>query len=250
MANIFHPRYNKKIFKPEYYDSNYSVIIGSGPDMSNPYEIGSQNPYERWTAYIWGRWHEAGTFGNNSWNCNSDIGNIVWWINTQSTAQNKREIYDFWWDASIFDYTQASTGDQYYYRNLDNINRYPYPTKVGQIVTFRDENVSPWVLQPLCAGVVEIFTSFSDYWISILDVYSYYEQHTWPTDPDPIILVHVLNNQWVYPINHLQYPGRAIDNYFSTKNNDPIVIGKPIGWRSKALLYSKRYNDIRKGNDL
>ena len=243
----FHPRINKKIFNPAYYDSNYIVTGGSGGNMANPYDITSQNPYERQSAYLWGRWHEGGTFGDYSWSCNNDLGRILEYINTQLNTHYVREFYEMWYDAPAWDYIDGNQ-DYHYFVNTDNIGRNAYPTKVGQIVTFRDENQPAQTAQATeRGGVIEYFNTYIDYTISMLDVYGSYIPHQWP-DPDPIVLIHITNNEWPNAPAGAFMPGRAIDNYFSTVNSWPIIMGKPIGWIPKSLLYAKHYFDLRKGN--
>lgn len=250
--HLFRPRINNKLMDPAYYDHSYIPTGVSGGNMANPYVLNypdSINPFERESAYIWGRWHEGGTYGNRIWSCNANLGYILEYINTQINSRYYYGYYDEWYDATMGDYTDPETGDDYHYLNTDSIIRVGrFPTKVGQIVIFMDDwSGSLQDYHYWRAGVVEYLEPTGNYYFSTIDAYAEYG-----SDYNKVLLLNNPNGVW-YPqevANRRLYP-RFIDNYYSTlpdpEGSWPIRVGKPIGWKPLPLLFSKKYNDQRRG---
>lgn len=237
---IFRPRINNKDMRPEFYDNSYQVQYPiHGPDMANPYNLASTNDLGRISAYLWGRWWETITYPPTNKVWGSVAGTQLGYIEEYKNGNYNTGGYWtflYWANPAIFNYTSVITGDVYTYQHADQLGRPVPPDDIGQIVTFIDRNS-----QVYFGGVVEYFNSSNDYIISYLDTTT----GAWP-NPEPVKLIHVYNN------TYLGMTGQAIASYYSLMdpNINPRVIGKPIGAGTLPLLYSKRIQDIRKGNTI
>lgn len=234
---IFKPRINNYDMRPEFYDNNYVIQWPThGPDRANPYNINSSNTQERESAYLWGRWYETILYPptNSVWSCAPDT------FDTE-VDKNGRFLdietmrYPYWVEPSIYDHTDI-LGDRYEYTPADNLGRYLYPygpQEVGDLVTFIDRGQNIYF-----GGIVERFRSSIDYDISYLDT----TQHIYP-NPEPVHVMTISLN------NYQGVSGQAIYRFYSEFDpvQNPLIIGKPIGYGKFTVLYNKRYQDKRKG---
>lgn len=240
--HVFRPRVNMRDMRAGYYDVNYIPDPNGqfGPTHSNPYDQMSNNPFIRTCNYLFGRWHEGGTYGLTRWTINTNLGYILELVNNQY-SRHFYGTYDYWQQASINDYTDAQTGNTYNYFNTDTIGRPVSPGGVGQLVFYIDLTAGNQVYH---AGLIEYFNGYADYYISHLNTSG--GQHA----TDFVEIEHITNNEWETPDHRLVW-GVVMSNYYSTmpapQDTWPVRVGRPIGWKNKMLLYEKRYNDMRRG---
>ena len=238
---VFCPRKDNKDMRPEFYDHSWTPqpYGGYGPSMANPYNQNSSNPLIRMSNYFFGRWYETLEYyfirvdPLSAWWQVDDPGSVTEYHNNVSYSTDYLD-FTYWYRASIHNHYNPLIG-MITYENDDNLQRYVTPSSIGEFVLFYDANQNIEF-----GGIIEAYRDANDYDISYLDTTG----QIYP-NPEPVRYLTITNNRYQNVI------GNSIGSYYSLfQDPKELFIGHTIGYKRKTILYAKRYNDIRKGNDL